>query len=59
MKQEGLKFFTDTHLTSIGLIIFFLFFLGVVYWVSRKDNKRLYTEMEKMPLKDAEFTYER
>lgn len=56
MKQEGLKYFTDLHLTSIGLIIFFVFFVCVLVWVFRKNSKYFYNEMQNMPLKDQEFT---
>ena len=50
MKQEALMQFTDTYLTSAGLIIFFLFFIGVLYWTSRKENLTLYKKMETLPL---------
>jgi cbb3-type cytochrome oxidase subunit 3 len=56
MKQEGLKYFTDLHLTSIGLIIFFVFFISVLVWVFRKNSKYFYNEMQNMPLRDEEFT---
>ncbi|MEN0059688.1 MAG: cbb3-type cytochrome c oxidase subunit 3 [Bdellovibrio sp.] len=54
MKQDGLKFFTDTQMTSLGLIIFFVFFAGVLLWVFRKSSGTLYSKMENMPLKDGE-----
>lgn len=54
MKQEGLKYFTETHLTALGLLIFFLFFIGVLFWVYRKSSSSLYSKMEQMPLKDGE-----
>lgn len=54
MKQEGLKFFTDTHLTAMGLLIFFLFFVGVLIWVYRKSSTEIYSHMEQIPLKDGE-----
>ncbi|MGE5085421.1 MAG: cbb3-type cytochrome oxidase subunit 3 [Bacillota bacterium] len=59
MKQDGLKFFTDTHLTSIGLMIFFLFFVGVMIWVYRRNSKEIYQSMEQLPLNDGEIIYER
>lgn len=31
MKQEALRYFTDTHLTVIGLTIFFGYFLMVLF----------------------------
>ncbi|WP_347358684.1 CcoQ/FixQ family Cbb3-type cytochrome c oxidase assembly chaperone [Bdellovibrio sp.] len=54
MKQEALKYFTDTHLTAMGLLIFFLFFVGVLFWVYRKSSKEIYSHMEQIPLKDGE-----
>ncbi|MNT14842.1 Cbb3-type cytochrome oxidase component FixQ [compost metagenome] len=59
MKQEGLQYFTDTHLTAIGLLIFFLFFVGVLLWINRKSAKSFYSKMEQVPLNDGEFIYER
>ncbi|UOF01569.1 cbb3-type cytochrome oxidase subunit 3 [Bdellovibrio reynosensis] len=54
MKQEALKYFTDTHLTAMGLVIFFLFFAGVVAWVYRKHSKEIYAHLEQLPLKGGE-----
>lgn len=54
MKQEALKYFTDTHLTAMGLVIFFLFFMGVLLWVNRKASKDLYNRLGQIPLKDGE-----
>ena len=55
MKQEALKYFTETHLTALGLLIFFGFFVTVLFWVYRKDSKALYSRMTEMPLlKDGE-----
>jgi cbb3-type cytochrome oxidase subunit 3 len=59
MKQEGLSFFTDTYLTILGLVIFFLFFIGVVVWVNRKNVRDYYKSMQSMPLNDGELSYER
>lgn len=52
--KEGLAYFTDTHLTSIGLLIFFFFFAAVLWWTSRKDSRRLYQRVENLPLEDGE-----
>jgi cbb3-type cytochrome oxidase subunit 3 len=52
--KEGLTAFTDTYLTSAGLIIFFLFFIGTVVWVSIKENRIRYQQIEKLPLLDGE-----
>ena len=48
--KEGLKYFTDTHLTVIGLFIFFSFFVGVIWWTSLKANKEQYKKLEQIPL---------
>ncbi len=52
MKQEGLKYFTDTNLTAVGLIIFFAFFVGLLFWVYRKSSSEIYIEMSRLPLKE-------
>lgn len=54
MKQLGLAFFTDTHMTAMGLVIFFVFFLGVLVWTSLKENKAAYRKLEQLPLNDGE-----
>lgn len=54
MKQAGLMYFTDIHLTVGGLMIFFLFFIGVMFWVYRKSSSQLYSHVEQIPLKDGE-----
>ena len=54
MKSEGLAYFTDTYLTSIGLLIFFGFFVAVLIWTSRQENRALYTKLQNQPLEDAD-----
>ena len=54
MKQDGLAYFTDTHLTALGLVIFFVFFAGVLVWTSLKANKAAYRKMEQIPLIDGD-----
>ncbi|MFZ3231459.1 MAG: CcoQ/FixQ family Cbb3-type cytochrome c oxidase assembly chaperone [Pseudobdellovibrio sp.] len=49
MKQDGLKYFTDTYLTSIGLMLFFTFFVVVVFWVFRKGSKQFYNRTALIP----------
>lgn len=41
MKQEALKFFTDTHLTVIGLIIFLGYFVVVLHRVFRSNKSHI------------------
>ncbi len=54
MKQEGLMYFTDTYLTSLGLTIFFVFFIGVCFWVYRKGSQSLYTQLSQLPLQNGD-----
>lgn len=54
MKQLGLSYFTDTHLTSLGLVIFMVFFAGVCMWAYRKSSGALYKRVEQFPLQDGE-----
>lgn len=41
MKQEGLKFFTDTYLTVIGFLIFFSYFIYVAVNALRTPKKHI------------------
>ena len=52
--KDGLKYFTDTYLTSIGLLLFFTFFVAVVFWVFRKGSKQFYNQTAQMPLDGEE-----
>lgn len=58
MLRNAFTHFTDSHLTMIGLIIFVLFFLGLLLWVFLPFNKKHYQRMKKLPLqgdKDKEL----
>ncbi len=37
---------------SISLLIFFLFFAGMLWWTFKKSNKTYFTEMESYALDD-------
>lgn len=50
MKSLGLQFFTDTHLTLVGLIIFFLVFTLILFLQFKFYRVNLIQELEKMPL---------
>jgi cytochrome c oxidase cbb3-type subunit IV len=41
---------------SISLLIFFLFFAGMLWWTFKKGNKQLFTEMESYALDEGETT---
>lgn len=42
MKQEGLKFFTDTYLTVIGFLIFFSYFVFVAVNALRAPKEKIH-----------------
>jgi hypothetical protein len=52
MKAEGLKFFTDIHLTVAGLVIFVSVFAASVWFVCRKDKQNYFKKMQDAPLQD-------
>lgn len=55
MRSEGLsRYFTDLHFTLIGLIIFFVFFIGMVVFVSRRARKPFYDRMANLPLDERQ-----
>ncbi len=39
---------------SISLLIFFLFFAGMLWWAFKKSNKEFFTEMESYALEDSD-----
>jgi cbb3-type cytochrome oxidase subunit 3 len=56
MLSSGMKVFTDTPLTVIGMILFLFAFAMVVMWTFRKNGKKFYSKVEKLPLEDDEVT---
>lgn len=59
MKQEVLSLFPSTHLTLIALLIFIIFFVGLLIWVFRKSAKKRYQKMAKLPLSQSDSNGER
>jgi len=53
MKQEGLRYFTDTEMVSVALLIFFTCFVGLVAWVNRKGSNEVHEKLSLIPLKDG------
>jgi cbb3-type cytochrome oxidase subunit 3 len=54
MKQEGLKYFLETEMTLIALILFlfaFSFLIFRVYFYEKKEN---FDKLSQIPLKDEE-----
>ena len=52
--KEGLLYFTDTHLTAIGLLIFFSFFSIVVLWSFLPWNNQKFRRYEMLPFENGE-----
>lgn len=48
MKQLGLQYFTDIHLTVLGLLIFFSYFAFMTFQVYRQDPKEI-KHLENIP----------
>lgn len=53
MKQVGLTYFSDTFITSLGLLIFLVFFIGMLIWVHRRSSTELYQYLEQLPLHEG------
>jgi len=54
MKQLVLSKFDIPIVPIIGLMIFFIFFVGVVLWAYRKNSNQIHGEASKLPLQEAE-----
>jgi cytochrome c oxidase cbb3-type subunit 4 len=54
MKQDGLQFFTDTHLTVLGLIIFFSYFMFMLVQVIKTSSKHI-THLENIPFENNQI----
>lgn len=52
MKQQGLLYFTDTYLTTFGLIIFFTFFIVMFIWIMSKKRADYVNYMSQLPLQE-------
>lgn len=53
MKQEGLKFFTDTYLTVIGFLIFFSYFIYVAVNALRAPKNKV-QEFAQIPFSNGD-----
>lgn len=54
MNKQWITHFNDTHFAIMGLIIFFTFFIGLLFWVYRKNSSQVYGQLELKPLEDGE-----
>lgn len=52
MKQIGLSYFTDTHLTVIALALFFFVFFGTFLRVYSSKKKDFYKQLSYLPLEE-------
>jgi cytochrome c oxidase cbb3-type subunit IV len=52
MKQEGLMYFTDTHLTVLALCIFFGYFLMVLFRALKSSKKEI-AHLESLPFHEG------
>ncbi len=50
MKAEALANFPFVGLTMIALVIFALFFVGMVVWTFRSGSNKVYEHAESLPL---------
>ncbi|MCB1531963.1 MAG: CcoQ/FixQ family Cbb3-type cytochrome c oxidase assembly chaperone [Alphaproteobacteria bacterium] len=48
------EFFASANAGLIGLLFFFVFFIGVVVWVMRPGSKEKYKEDAQIPLKETQ-----
>jgi len=54
MKQTALTYFQYPEMVLIPLILFFIFFLALLIFITRPRNVELFKKMEKMPLEEEE-----
>lgn len=57
MNKEWLRYFSDSDLAVIGMLIFFVLFGGVFLWTSRKSATQIYDRLSKIPLEESEDQY--
>lgn len=53
MKSQVFKNFDLTILPTIGMILFLTIFIGMIFWIYRKDSKDIYKELSQMPLDEG------
>jgi cbb3-type cytochrome oxidase subunit 3 len=52
MKQLALSAFPMKFLPILGFVLFILFFFGVLFWVYKKQNPKVYEYLSQLPLKE-------
>lgn len=58
MKQEILTQFPWPWLPTAALVLFFVFFVGLIFYVCMKSSENVFIKAEILPLSDGE-KYER
>ena len=56
--KEGLINFTDTYLTLIGLVIFFVWFVVMLIWVLKITPQKQHQLMSMLPFENDEVGHE-
>ena len=59
MKQIALKYFTNSELTLIALVLFLLSFAFLIFRVYIYDSKEKFDQLSQIPLNDEEARCER
>lgn len=54
MLREAFRYFNDETLSLIGLIIFVVFFIGLLIWVFLPSQKKYLNKMKHLPLQEDE-----
>ncbi len=57
MKQIGLSYFTDSLMTLIALILFFLSFVFLIYRVYFFEKKETFDQLSQLPFNDEEVSH--
>ncbi len=58
MKQSALSYFQYPEMVLVPLILFFVFFMLLLFFITRPKNRELFKKMEKMPLEEEETNNE-
>jgi len=53
MKAEVLGGFEWIYLSVFALILFLTLFVGVIFWLLRRDSNHVYLEASKLPLNEG------
>ena len=59
MKQAALSYFQYPEMVLVPLILFFLFFLVLLLFITRPKNIELFKKLEKMPLEEEDIINDR